>query len=154
MLFSCSSTLFKGCGKRPFHSTRVVNGQNAAPHSWPWQVSLRKDGMHICGGSLIKPNWVVTAAHCVYKNKYPGFYRVVVGNAQIMSSSQLISWHLPPTPSPPFSLSRRDNLFSRQEKHLIIQVLKTFKSKNLNRFFFYVRDVPCAIPSTFPLKNS
>lgn len=84
LLISVLAALFTpsichGCGKRPFHSARVVNGQNAAPHSWPWQISLRKDGMHICGGSLIRPNWVVTAAHCVYKNKYPGSYRVVVG---------------------------------------------------------------------------
>lgn len=69
----------QGCGKRPFQSTRVVNGDDAAPHSWPWQVSLRKDGYHICGGSLIKPNWVVTAAHCVYKNPNPLAYTVVVG---------------------------------------------------------------------------
>lgn len=76
------ATLVTGCGKRPFQSTRVVNGEDAAPHSWPWQVSLRKDGYHICGGSLIKPNWVVTAAHCVYKNPNPLAYTVVVGNMQ------------------------------------------------------------------------
>lgn len=67
-----------GCGKRPL-SARVVNGENAAPHSWPWQVSLRVRGRHICGGSLIKPNWIVTAAHCVYRSPYPDGYTVVVG---------------------------------------------------------------------------
>lgn len=67
-----------GCGKRPF-TTRIVNGQDAAPHSWPWQVSLRVNGRHICGGSLIKPNWVITAAHCVYRYPYPDGYTVVVG---------------------------------------------------------------------------
>ena len=68
-----------GCGKRPV-SSRVVNGQDAAPHSWPWQVSLRKNGYHLCGGSLIRPNWIVTAAHCVYSNTNPSGYTVVVGN--------------------------------------------------------------------------
>jgi len=68
----------QGCGKRPL-SARVVNGMNAAPHSWPWQVSLRVRGRHICGGSLIKPNWIVTAAHCVYRYPYPDGYTVVVG---------------------------------------------------------------------------
>lgn len=58
----------------------MVNGRDTAPHSWPWQVSLRKDGYHICGGSLIRPNWVVTAAHCVYKNPSPLAYTVVVSN--------------------------------------------------------------------------
>ena len=58
---------------------RVVNGQNASPHSWPWQVSLRVRGGHICGGSLIRPDWIVTAAHCVYRNPNPSGYTVVVG---------------------------------------------------------------------------
>ncbi|XP_067458853.1 chymotrypsin A-like isoform X3 [Thunnus thynnus] len=43
----------------------IVNGEEAKPHSWPWQVSLQKcKGFHFCGGSLINQNWVVTAAHC------------------------------------------------------------------------------------------
>ena len=69
---------FQGCGKKPF-SARVVNGENAAPHAWPWQISLRVNGRHICGGSLIKNDWVVTAAHCVYRNPRPSGYTVVVG---------------------------------------------------------------------------
>ncbi|CAH3173675.1 unnamed protein product [Porites evermanni] len=67
------------CGKRP-SSARVVNGENASPHSWPWQISLRKQGKyHICGGSLIRPDWVVTAAHSVYRNTDPSGYTVVAG---------------------------------------------------------------------------
>jgi len=36
----------------------------ALPHSWPWMVSLQVYGRHICGGSLINNQWVVTASHC------------------------------------------------------------------------------------------
>ncbi|XP_043563410.1 chymotrypsinogen 2-like [Chiloscyllium plagiosum] len=44
---------------------RIVNGENAVPGSWPWQVSMQDTtGWHFCGGSLINENWVVTAAHC------------------------------------------------------------------------------------------
>ncbi|KAK2834800.1 hypothetical protein Q7C36_015501 [Tachysurus vachellii] len=44
---------------------RIVNGEEAVPHSWPWQVSLQDStGFHFCGGSLISEYWVVTAAHC------------------------------------------------------------------------------------------
>ncbi|XP_038178211.1 serine protease 44-like [Arvicola amphibius] len=52
-----------GCGHR---TARIVAGQPAAQRKWPWQVSLKVKGRHICGGSLISKWWVMTAAHCVF----------------------------------------------------------------------------------------
>ncbi|XP_078525399.1 chymotrypsin B-like [Lissotriton helveticus] len=43
---------------------RIINGEDAVPHSWPWQVSLQDFGFHFCGGSLLNENWIITAAHC------------------------------------------------------------------------------------------
>ncbi|TNN27229.1 Testisin [Liparis tanakae] len=56
------------CGVAPLN-TRIVGGQDAKAGSWPWQVSMqiRVAGRqtHICGGSLITDQWVLTAAHCI-----------------------------------------------------------------------------------------
>ncbi|XDV32665.1 hypothetical protein PO909_003415 [Leuciscus waleckii] len=51
------------CGKSRSQD-RIVGGQDAIIENWPWQVSLQNSGQHTCGGSLVSPNWVVTAAHC------------------------------------------------------------------------------------------
>ena len=48
----------QGCGRQsvPPIRTRIVGGREAAPHSWPWLVSLQYRGDHFCGGTLIVSN--------------------------------------------------------------------------------------------------
>nr|XP_033777919.1 chymotrypsin-like elastase family member 3B isoform X2 [Geotrypetes seraphini] len=71
----------RGCGQPTYvPSARVVNGENARPYSWPWQISLQYESVgayyHTCGGTLIAPNWVMTAGHCISSSRK---YQVVVG---------------------------------------------------------------------------
>ncbi|EGV99461.1 hypothetical protein I79_009190 [Cricetulus griseus] len=45
--------------------THIIGGREAAPHSRPYMASLQKAGSHVCGGVLVHPKWVLTAAHCL-----------------------------------------------------------------------------------------
>ncbi|KAM9801609.1 transmembrane protease serine 4-like [Neosynchiropus ocellatus] len=71
------------CGKVGVKD-RVVGGMDALIEDWPWQVSLQLGGHHTCGGSLVAPQWVVTAAHCFTgSNKDLNRWRVMTGRTEL-----------------------------------------------------------------------
>ncbi len=65
-------------------SPRIVGGTEAPRGRYPWMVSLASRAVssnysaHFCGGVLIHPHWVLTAAHCVERER-PSTVEVVVG---------------------------------------------------------------------------
>ncbi|UJR37305.1 hypothetical protein I4U23_030013 [Adineta vaga] len=58
------------CGRNQISNrfARIMGGQDAVPHSYPWMVSLAKrslNNIHLCGGVIITRRHVLSAAHCM-----------------------------------------------------------------------------------------
>ncbi len=65
-------------------SQAIVGGAAAQIASFPWQVSLQGQGQHFCGGSIISPTWILTAAHCVAEGAPE---KIVAGISKISQSA-------------------------------------------------------------------
>ncbi|CAK9825178.1 Transmembrane protease serine 9, partial [Anthophora retusa] len=69
---------------------RIVGGQPASIDDHPYQVSLRYNNRHVCGGSIISEEWIVTAAHCV-QSTFPGFISIKVGTSDLTDTEGIVT---------------------------------------------------------------
>ncbi|XP_061738821.1 transmembrane protease serine 6-like [Nerophis ophidion] len=57
------------CSGQASDGRRIVGGTPVAgAGEWVWQASLQWRGRHVCGGAVISPRWLITAAHCFVEN--------------------------------------------------------------------------------------
>ncbi|XP_056284923.1 ovochymase-1 [Pseudoliparis swirei] len=59
--------------------SRIIGGQEAWANSWPWQVSLHLASMAACGGAVIGPSWVLSAAHCFRRYHKASLWTALAG---------------------------------------------------------------------------
>lgn len=71
--------------------TQVVGGTRAPIADYPWSVYLAiTSGFRYCGGTLVAPNMVVTAAHCTVGDN-PSAVRVVAGREDKRSTAGIVA---------------------------------------------------------------
>ncbi|KAG8569418.1 hypothetical protein GDO81_014402 [Engystomops pustulosus] len=87
---ACSSGRFlsvrcSDCGIQK--KSRIIGGTEAGAGDWPWQISLQihsnGDYEHICGGTIINNQWVVTASHCFTSSVPLSYWRIVAGTINL-----------------------------------------------------------------------
>ncbi|KAM5271733.1 transmembrane protease serine 11D [Ctenodactylus gundi] len=91
----------QACGARPdlitLSEERIIGGTIVDEGDWPWQVSLRVNGAHHCGGVLISNTWILTAAHCFRSYSNPQQWTATFGistiNPQLRVRVRTISIH-------------------------------------------------------------
>ncbi|NP_001093441.1 kallikrein-1 precursor [Oryctolagus cuniculus] len=64
----CLALSLGGTGAAPPLQSRIIGGWVCGKNSQPWQAALYHYSNFQCGGVLVHPQWVLTAAHCFSDN--------------------------------------------------------------------------------------
>ncbi|KAK2899278.1 transmembrane protease serine 9-like [Channa argus] len=67
------------CGQAPLSSRILGRSTVATAGEWPWMVSLQKNGSHVCGGTLVAVESVLSNADCFSNSQRASDWTVVLG---------------------------------------------------------------------------
>jgi secreted trypsin-like serine protease len=89
-MVECQSIDPCGCSRNHVDiRARLLGGETAASHTWGWATSIRNsNGMHICGGTILSKDFIITAAHCFRTiPTEQSSYSIVVGIDWLLSQT-------------------------------------------------------------------
>lgn len=69
---------------------RIVGGVNAIKQQIPYQVSIRFKGRHRCGGTIIGPSDIISAAHCFNHPYSTSLYSIRAGALKLSGNESTI----------------------------------------------------------------
>ncbi|CAK6979470.1 Hypothetical predicted protein [Scomber scombrus] len=67
------------CGTAPLNSRILGASSVATAGVWPWMASLQKNGSHMCGGTLVSVDSVLSNANCFSSSPVASEWTVVLG---------------------------------------------------------------------------
>jgi transmembrane serine protease 2 len=150
-VYSCNTTAPCGCSPNDVNiNSRIVGGETAASHSWGWAVSLRITyNQHFCGGAILSPYYILTAAHCVEDSSMPYTdLKVAVGTdtlyddvGQRVSVSKII-------------IHPRWNSITKENDIAILKLKKVISFKDRNIAKICLPSVNSSTETSFPMTSS
>ncbi|CAL8340596.1 unnamed protein product [Merluccius merluccius] len=119
---------------------RIVGGTEVVNYSIPFQASLKYNGFHFCGATLITRQWLVSAAHC-WRPRH--LFRVVLSEHHLSKHEHV---------EQEFTVARVivHYLFNYRTFNNDIMLIKLTRPAELN---FRVQTVTMATPATPPLTS-
>lgn len=103
---------------------RIVGGYEATV-DYPFVVSLTVLGYHVCAGSIVNENTIVTAAHCLDHVPFPRLMRVHVGDRHI----SMIHGRMYPV-----DRYYRHNLWNASNLHYDVGIVRLYKPLKFNKY--------------------
>ncbi|XP_029996859.1 serine protease 27-like isoform X2 [Sphaeramia orbicularis] len=75
------------CGQAPLNSRLQGGSSVSSAGQWPWMASLQRNGSHVCGGTLVAVDSVLSDANCFSSPPVASEWTVILGRLRQVGSN-------------------------------------------------------------------